>query len=254
MSAVGKALVVVGGTVITAGVVWLWLREHPIVTTCEDITNESECIDAGCYWYNNKCHSTPEAPPGTHYDCIKDPMTGLIMCAMVEGEGVNKCDPFAPPDYCWKEVPCTSDRDCGVGAKCWDGRCYWTATPPNVQSLDWEGTHVEQIRFDFEKRIIGNKVMGSVIFTLDPWNVGCTPHLKVYLIRDGKRIKTIYDRKHEGLDWAYGDPVTRPDSIVIFHDAEAVDGIEFWCKCDRGFPYYSHSFVLTGIHCQLLYI
>lgn len=30
---------------------------------CEDYTNEMDCILAGCYWYNNSCHSTPEPTP-----------------------------------------------------------------------------------------------------------------------------------------------------------------------------------------------
>jgi len=257
MGAAGKALIVVGGTVITTGLILWWLKEHPLVPptpTCEDVATESECISAGCYWYDGGCHSTPKPPPEMHYDCIIEPTLGLIMCGLVEGEGDSLCDPFAPPDYCWEKISCTSDAECGMGAKCWGGRCYWTATPPNIQSLDWDGKHVEQIRFDFDERVIGNKVMGEVRFTLDPWNVGCGPHVRIYLIRDGKRVKKIYDKTHEDLPWATGDPVSRPDPIVVFCEAEAVDGIEFWCRCERGFPWYSHSLVLTGVHCQFMYI
>lgn len=253
MSGVGKALVVIGGTVVTAGLVWWWLKEHPIVPPkpkCEDYKTESECAAAGCYWYNNKCHSTPEAPPETHYDCIKDPMTGLIMCSLVEGAGDNICDPFAPPDYCWDKVPCSLDKNCGVGAKCWEGTCYWTAN----ELLDWEGTHVYQIRFDFEKRVVGNKLMGDIGFKLDAWNVDCTPHVKIYLIRDNKRVRCIYDHMHEGLPWTWGDPAYRTDPFSVFIAAEAVDGIEFWCKCTRGFPWDSFSPVLIKVHAQYLYL
>ena len=253
MSAVGKALFVVGGTVITAGVLWWWLKEHPVVPptlTCEDATTESECINAGCYWYNNKCNSTPEAPPETHYDCIKDPMTGLIICGLVEGAGVNRCDPFAPPYYCWDKVPCTSDRDCGIGAKCKDNKCYGTAN----ELLDWEGSHVRQIRFDFEKRVVGNKLMGDIGFKLDKMNVDCDPHVEIHLIRDGKRFKRIYKEEHEGLPWTWGDPAYRTDPFSVFMTAEAVDGIEFWCKCTRGFPWNSFSDVLIKVHAQFLYL
>jgi len=254
MSVTGKVLVGVGGTVITAGIIYWWLREHPLVPTCEDITTESECRQASCYWYEDKCHSFPQPPPDMHYECVRDPVFNLIMCGLVEGTGDSSCDPFASPEHCWDKLSCISDDECGLGAKCWKNKCYWTATPPHVQNLDWDGTHVEKIRFDFEERIIGNKVMGEVVFTLDPWNVGCGAHLRIYLIRNGQRVKRIYDKTHEDLAWTTGDPFTRPDPIVVFFPAEAVDGIEFWCRCERGAPWWSHSLVLTGVHCQFMYI
>jgi len=30
---------------------------------CEDHTTQVECVQAGCYWYNNSCHSDPLPPP-----------------------------------------------------------------------------------------------------------------------------------------------------------------------------------------------
>jgi len=30
---------------------------------CEDYLTESECVAAGCYWYDDACHSKPEVPP-----------------------------------------------------------------------------------------------------------------------------------------------------------------------------------------------
>lgn len=251
MSAVGKALFAVGGTVITAGIVWWWIREHPPVPKCSDYITESECTEHGCYWYNNKCHSTPEAPPDTHYDCIKDPMTGLIMCGLVEGTGVNKCDPYAPPDFCWSKVGCESDRDCGTGAKCWDNRCYWLAN----EYLDWDSeVQKEWVKFSFKKRVVGNKIMGgSITFTLAPWKFSCAPHVKIYLVRDGKRVRTVYDKYHVNMDATFFEPVTRTDPIeVIFFEAEAADSIELWCMCEVwGFP---PEPLLTGFHSQFIYL
>ena len=254
MSALGKALFAVGGTAITAGVLWWWLKEHPVVPptlTCEDINTESECTSAGCYWYGSKCHSTPEPPPEMHYDCIRDPTLGLIMCGLVEGAGENKCDPFAPPDYCWGKVPCTSDSDCGVGAKCSEGKCYGTAN----ELLDWDTTHVaRRIRFDFDERVVGNKLIGEIGLKLYAWNIHCSPKVVIYLIRDGKRIKRIYYQEHVKLPTTYGDAFYRTDVFSVFMSAEAVDGIEFECACTRGFPWFSFSDVIFKVHAQFLYL
>ena len=61
MNIVGKALVAIGGSVITAGVVWWWLSQRPPTIICEDIGTESECIGAGCYWYDGACHGKPKS-------------------------------------------------------------------------------------------------------------------------------------------------------------------------------------------------
>lgn len=83
MSVAGKALVVAGGVAVTAGFIWWWLKEHPIVPKCEDYRTSHECTAAGCYWYNNKCHSTPE---------------GYVPCSELGEpcyiEGVTQCDTF----------------------------------------------------------------------------------------------------------------------------------------------------------------
>ena len=253
MSAVGKALVVVGGTVITAGLVGLWLKEHPIVPPkpkCEEYFTESECIGAGCYWYNNRCNEYPEHPTETHYDCTKDPMTGLILCSLIEGAGDDKCDPYSPPDFCWSKVGCESDRECGTGARCWNGRCYWLAN----EYLNWEGKAKEWVKFSFESRVIGNKIIGgSITFTLAPWKFSCAPHVRIYLVRDGKRVRTVYDKYHESMSETYFDPVTRTDPIeVVFFEAEAVDGIEVWCMCEIW--WLPSEPILTGVHSQFAYL
>ncbi len=33
------------------------------IITCEDYTNQTECENAGCYWYDNSCHTDPMPVP-----------------------------------------------------------------------------------------------------------------------------------------------------------------------------------------------
>jgi len=42
----------------------------PYVPTCSDYKSQVACLDAGCYWYDNSCHSKPEPtiePPLTPF-------------------------------------------------------------------------------------------------------------------------------------------------------------------------------------------
>jgi len=32
--------------------------------SCESINNQTECVQAGCYWYNDSCHGSPECSDG----------------------------------------------------------------------------------------------------------------------------------------------------------------------------------------------
>jgi len=32
-------------------------------TPCEQITDYQTCINSGCYWYDNSCHSSPQPTP-----------------------------------------------------------------------------------------------------------------------------------------------------------------------------------------------
>ena len=252
MSGVGKVLVVLGGVAVTAGALWWWFTRYPTngVIVCENFKTESECTAASCYWYDGSCHEYPPHDPDEHFACVKDPMTNLILCTLVDGAGTDQCDPFAPPDLCWDKVACDTDSNCGVGAKCWNNKCYWTAN----EYLDWTGEQTLSTFFEFDKRVVGNKIIGDVTFTLPPWNIGCTPRLKIFLVRDGKRVKTVYNQEHAGFGITYGDPYSRVDPIVKFMSAEAADGIEFECGCNRGFPWYSWSKVLTSVNCQYIYI
>lgn len=250
--ALGKALVVIGGTVVTAGAIW-WLSQQKLKPKCDDYHTESECVAHGCYWWGGACHVAPESPPDYHYACIKDPTTGFIMCSLVEGAGTDLCDPYAP-DACWAQIPCSSDIDCGTGAGCWEGQCYWKANVPYQEHLDWEGTREVSVSFEFEKRVIGNQFMGSIEFNLAPWNVGCDPHIRIYLIRNGQRVRTVYDQFQSGVPTTLGDPHIRTDPITFGMAAEAIDGIEVWCKCERGFPWHTWSAVMTKVHCQYLFI
>jgi len=257
MSAAGKVLVVVGGVAVTAASLWWWLTKQPVIPpspTCSDYHTVSECTAHGCYWYNGACHSVPESPLEFHSECIIEPFTGLIMCSLVEGAGTDLCDPYAPPDVCWSQIPCSSDAECGAGAKCWEGQCYWKASVPYQEYLDWEGTRTVSVIFEFEKRKVGNQFLGSVEFNLAPNNIGCDPRLKIYLLRNGQRVRTVYDQIHSGIPTTFGDPYVRTDPITFGMTAEAIDGIEFWCKCNRGFPWYTWSAVMTKIHCQYLFI
>jgi hypothetical protein len=247
MSNVGKVLAIGGGIAVAAGIIW-WLYQQQ----AQAVTPVTPT-------------PTPPTPPTptTHYDCVKDKATGLIMCGEVEGAGVNQCDPYAPPDACWDKVSCSSQADCGTGARCWGaeppsaflpfgrkGKCYWTAN----EYLNYEGAIVRTTRFTFEKRVIGNKLFGDIGFKLGAPNVGCDPHVWIYVIRDGKRVKTIYDKKHEGMPWTWTDPAYRTDTFAVFMEAEAADGIEIECKCERGFPWNSFSDVLTKVHAQYMFV
>jgi len=257
MSAAGKVLVVVGGVAVTTASLWWWLKEHPVIPpppTCSDYHTESECAAHGCYWYSGSCHVAPEPPPEFHYDCIIEPITGLILCGLVEGVGTDQCDPYGTPDKCWTKIPCSSDAECGAGAKCWEGQCYWKASVPYQEYLDWEGSRTVSVKFEFEKRKVGNQFLGSLEFQLAPWNVGCGPHVRIYLLRNGQRVRTVYDQVHPDMAWTSGDPYIRTDPITFSMAAEAIDGMEFLCRCERGFPYYSWSAVMTKIHCQYLFI
>jgi hypothetical protein len=226
MNALGKALAIAGGTAVAAGIIWrLYQQQAQAVTP------------------------TPPTPE-THFECIKDPATGLIMCGEVEGAGVNQCDPYALPDACWDKVPCSLQSDCGTGARCWNGKCYWTAN----EYLDYEGAIVQLTRFTFEKRVVGNKILGEVGFKLNPYAYGCDPYLKIYLIRDGQRVKTVYNKKHEGMPTTLGDPFSRTDVFAVFMESEAVDGIEFEGRCELGFPWFSHCNVLYKVHAQLIFV
>lgn len=57
-----KQLILTGGALlIIGGVIYWYLQQKPTPppVKCSDYTSQSECLDAGCYWYNNACHSTP---------------------------------------------------------------------------------------------------------------------------------------------------------------------------------------------------
>ena len=251
MSGLGKALVVIGGVAATVGALWWWLTRYENgLIICENYKTENECVGAGCYWYNGGCHEYPEHDLKYHFECIKDPMTNLILCTLLEGVGVDQCDPYASPELCWDKVSCDTDSNCGAGAKCWENKCHWTAN----EHLDWEGEQLYSVVFEFDKRVIGNKLMGDVGFMLAPWNVACAPYLAIHLIRNGKRVKTIYNKEHEGMAGTWGEPYVRTDTLSVFTSPEAVDGIEFECYCLRGFPWYSRSAVLSKVHCQYMYI
>ena len=38
-----------------------WCYEGVIV--CSDYITQASCLEAGCYWYNESCHSSPYVPP-----------------------------------------------------------------------------------------------------------------------------------------------------------------------------------------------
>lgn len=216
----GKALVVLGGTAITAGTIWWWLSQQ---------------------------EPKPPPPPPYHYECIKDPDTGLIVCALLEGAGTDTCDPYKPPDQCWSEIPCDSDDECGYGAKCWENRCYWTAN----ELLDWEHDVVHNwVFFEFDERVVGNKLMGGNVTFKNPWgNQGCSPKLGIHLVRDDVAVKKIFEKEYPLM--LMGESKMYPLEAVFF-DAEAVDGILFWCKCHGILPFPADC--LIKIHSQLVYL
>lgn len=39
------------------------LVEEPIPPECEAYTNQIDCENAGCYWYDDSCHTEPKPPP-----------------------------------------------------------------------------------------------------------------------------------------------------------------------------------------------
>ena len=254
MSKIGEALVVVGGSVVVGGLIYWYFKQQPPVPPppeCEDYPSESECLAHDCYWYEGACHSSPPSPPDKHYACGIDEAVGLIGCYLVEGAGADECDPFASPDFCWGQVACSADMDCGSGAKCWEGKCYWLAN----ELLDYSGGRVESVKFMFEDRCIGNKLMGgNITFTLPAWNAFRDPHVKIFLLRDGKRVKKIYDEWHNMLPATFGEAYIRTDMLpAIYLDAEAIDGIEFWCMGYWFFGLYAMP-VMTEVHSQYVYI
>ena len=240
----GKALVVLGGTAVAAGVVWWWLSQQKLKPKCEDYHTESECLAHGCYWYNGACH---KSMPDYHYGCIKDPNSGLIVCTLLEGAGADTCDPYQSRDQCWSEITCDSDDNCGYGAKCWENHCYWLAN----ELLDWEHDVVhQQVTFEFEKRIVGNKLLGGNITFKNPmWNQGCHPNLNIWLLRDGERVKKILDKDYPSM--IMGESKTYPLDVAYF-TAEAVDGIEFYAQCYGLLPFPADC--LTAIHSQFMYM
>lgn len=70
-----RLLLAAGGAILVAGGVAFWYLQQkpppppPPPPNCSDYTSKSECLAAGCYWYNNACHSTP---PGDEHGCRGD--------------------------------------------------------------------------------------------------------------------------------------------------------------------------------------
>lgn len=59
---------------------------------CSDYTNQSDCIAAGCYWYDDSCHSEPQQ--------------GITLeKAIMVRDDTWSCDPYGSGCYCGDEGP-----------------------------------------------------------------------------------------------------------------------------------------------------
>jgi hypothetical protein len=51
---------------------WVGGQVVPPIPPCETYDNETDCGNAGCYWYNGGCHGTPEPSPTGWNDDFND--------------------------------------------------------------------------------------------------------------------------------------------------------------------------------------
>jgi hypothetical protein len=49
--------------IISAALIYYFYKQQPPPKNCAEHTSEIECKAAGCYWYDNSCHSSPQPPP-----------------------------------------------------------------------------------------------------------------------------------------------------------------------------------------------
>jgi len=58
-----KALLAAGGAaLVVGGLAWYFTQEHKVTSPvpCSIYTDSESCSRAGCYWWDNSCHNTPE--------------------------------------------------------------------------------------------------------------------------------------------------------------------------------------------------
>jgi hypothetical protein len=158
------------------GMFWTWTKTGG--ATCTSHTTQPTCVAAGCYWYNNSCHSDP--PTCSSYTSQTTcQAAGCYWCNGVcqAAPCGTDCSTYVTNPQCiaagckWcSDGTCKSD--CGGGTNCEDIKLKAQCTSPCFwyQKYFWESekchSNEQNIIVDYLPIIIGGVVAVAVVGVL----------------------------------------------------------------------------------------